>query len=101
MSNGIQTRVDIVKSLRAISPVLDTEYGITSLALFGSYARQEPAKHSDVDILILNMRRKNGLTIARAQRFISDYLHLDVDLGLYDSLRPYIKSKIQQELVYV
>ena len=86
--------------LSAVKPILEKEYGITQIALFGSCARNEQTPESDVDVLIIEMDRKNGLTIARAQRFLTDYFGKPVDLGLYDSLRPYIKSRIEHEVVY-
>jgi predicted nucleotidyltransferase len=95
------TREEILSKLHSVAPLLLEEYGISHLALFGSYAKNKQTENSDIDILIGKMRRKNGLTIARAQRFLSEYLDKPVDLGLYDSLRPFIKSKIQDEITYV
>lgn len=92
---------DILIKLQQTKPILESEFGITSLGLFGSYARNEQNNDSDIDIVILNMNRKNGLTIARAQRYLSELLHKNVDLGLYDSLRPYIKNQIDRDIKYV
>ena len=91
----------MILRLRGLKGELNTQFGITKIALFGSYATGNETEESDIDILILEMDRKNGFTIARAKRFLSDYLHRDVDLGLYDSLRPFIKSRIKDEIIYV
>ncbi len=42
----------IVKELQRIKPVLLKKYGITELALFGSYSRNEQTEESDIDILV-------------------------------------------------
>ncbi len=94
-------RDDVIHQLHAVAPILLSEYGITQVSLFGSYAKNEATSESDIDILIMNMNRKNGFTIARAQRFLSEYFNKKVDLGLYDSLRPFIKTAIQNEIVNV
>jgi predicted nucleotidyltransferase len=48
----VKTTEDIVRALRAARPELAKEFGITRLALFGSYARGEQREESDVDVLV-------------------------------------------------
>lgn len=92
---------DILVELRNISSELEDKFGIKKIALFGSYARGEANDDSDIDILILEMVRKNGFIIAGAKRYLSEYLNVNVDLGLYDSLRPFIKRRILEDIKYV
>lgn len=92
---------DILEELKKVQPVLKNRYGINRIALFGSYALNMANEQSDIDILIINMDKKNGFTIAKAKRFLSEYFQREVDLGLYDSLRPFIKKQIEKEIVYV
>ncbi len=47
------------------------------------------------------MKQKNLLTISKAQIFLEDTLNKKVDIGLYDSLRPFIRDSIKEELIYV
>ena len=58
---------DILVELRNISSELEDKFGIKKIALFGSYARGEANDDSDIDILILEMVRKNGFIIAGAK----------------------------------
>lgn len=44
-------RPDITKIKRGINPIL-REHGVVKAAIFGSYARGEAKKRSDVDILV-------------------------------------------------
>ncbi len=92
---------DILVELRNISSELEVKFGIKKIALFGSYARGEATEDSDIDILVLEMARKNGFIIASAKRYLSEYLDASVDLGLYDSLRPFIKRRILEDIIYV
>ncbi len=42
---------DILHLLRQHSPVLAERFGVTHLALYGSFARDQATENSDVDIL--------------------------------------------------
>lgn len=92
---------DKILKLKELKGVLNSRYGITDIALFGSYASETETLQSDIDILIIKMKRKNGFTIARAKMFISQALQIEVDLGLFDAVRPYLKKKIEKEMIYV
>jgi predicted nucleotidyltransferase len=46
------TKEIILEKLRALKPGLRDKFGITDLALFGSYARGEQTAGSDLDIMI-------------------------------------------------
>lgn len=97
-----QTAINnIVKMIEQLKPELEEKFGITKLAIFGSYARDEATHNSDVDIAIVEMMRKNGFLIARAKRFISEKLEKEVDIGLLDSIRPFVKKRIEKDLLYV
>ena len=42
---------DIIKKLREVKQYLNENYGVTELALFGSYSRDEQTEKSDIDIM--------------------------------------------------
>ena len=87
--------------MKQLKPILEREFGITKLALFGSYVKGEATQKSDIDIAIVQMKRKNGFLIAKAKRFLSEQLQTEVDIGLLDSIRPFIRKKIEKDLIYV
>lgn len=91
----------LINKIESTKEVLRERFGITKIAVFGSYARGEEREDSDIDIVILEMKQKNGLTIAKAKKYLSEELHMNVDLGLFDSLRLFVKKRIEKELVYV
>ncbi len=93
--------MEILKKLKALKEDLKNLYGIEEIAIFGSVARGEYTSTSDVDIVILKMRRKNGFTIARAKRFLTEKLNREVDIGLYDSINPFIKKIIEKDMIHV
>ena len=42
----------IIQQLKKAKPLLSEKYGLTELALFGSYSRNEETEISDIDIMV-------------------------------------------------
>jgi predicted nucleotidyltransferase len=97
----METKQEIIQSLQQHKKELNEKFGIEELALFGSFASDEQNPKSDIDLLVLKMKKKNALTIVRAKAFLTQLLQREVDLGLIDSLRPFIRKRIEKELLYV
>lgn len=45
-------KATILAKLRRIKPELEQKYGLSEIALFGSYSRDEQTPESDIDLLI-------------------------------------------------
>lgn len=91
----------ILGKIQEAKDTLNQEFGITKIAIFGSYARNEENEDSDIDIVILDMRKKNGLLVVRAKNFLQTYLDKNIDIGFYSSMNPFIKNRIKKEMIYV
>lgn len=75
------------------------EFGVKSLALFGSVARNEARLDSDVDLLVEFEKPVGLFTFMRLQRYLEAILGCSVDLGTPDSLKPYLREPVLQEAV--
>ena len=82
-------------------PELEREYGVASLALFGSYVRGEEREDSDLDVLVDFRSTPTLLDLASLQRNLSDYLHTSIDLVPKSCLRETVGARILQEAVPV
>lgn len=73
--------------------------GVTRLALFGSYARDEARPDSDIDVLIdLDPSRPFSLVDLAALRiYLSDILARDVDVVERDSIKPLLRNEVLSE----
>ena len=93
-------REQVLQILRQHEAEIKT-YGVKSLALFGSVARNEARPDSDVDLLV-EFNRPTGLfgLIALQQR-LEELLGCPVDIGTSDSLKASIRSRVLEESVYV
>lgn len=75
-----------------------TKHGAKKIAIFGSYARGEKKKGSDIDILVTFSERKSLLDIIGIEQELSDALNIKVDLLTEKSISPYLIDRIKQEM---
>jgi predicted nucleotidyltransferase len=71
--------------------------GARRLAIFGSTARHENTKTSDIDILVDFDPKKGLFGFADLKFFLQDILHCDVDLVSKRALHPALKKRILSE----
>ena len=70
--------------------------GIKKAGIFGSYARGEAKKSSDIDMLI-EYPQGMGLEFFGVQLKLEEGLGLKVDLLTYKGLSPYLKDYIMKD----
>lgn len=75
------------------------DFGVSSLMLFGSVARDEARTDSDVDLLVEFDRPIGLFTFVRLKRYLEEILERSVDLGTPDSLKPYLQESVFREAV--
>lgn len=80
-----------------------TDYGINKIGLFGSYARQEQAEDSDIDILIDFEEGKETFDNFMAVCLLLDVLFKEhrVEVVTAKGLSPYIGPHILNSVEYV
>lgn len=76
-------------------------YGVKSLAIFGSVARDQAKPESDVDILV---EFEGTVTFDRymdLKFYLEDQLGTRVDLVSHKMLKPQIRQNVEQEAILV
>lgn len=76
------------------------KYGVKSLALFGSAARNHMRKNSDVDVLV-QFEKPTWENYIGLKFFLQDLLGREVDLVTLQGLKPAVRSSVEKDLVYV
>lgn len=94
-------RDEVLKVLRAHKPNLAQRFGVTSLALFGSVARNEMSDDGDIDILIQFDRPATSKAYFGVQFYLEDLLGHPVDLVTDKALRVELRSYVEQEAIDV
>lgn len=87
--------------LAALKSELRGEYPIRDLGVFGSYARDEHGPESDLDIIVTFDRPVSLFELVRLEDELSRRLDRDVDLVTRESLKPRIRSHVDEDVVYV
>ena len=80
---------------------LTQKYGVRSLSLFGSVARNESNSASDVDLLVEFNRPMGYFGLFALQDRIESLLGCKVDLGTAGSLKSRIRERVIKECIRV
>jgi len=94
-------RQSVLQLLSQSKADLQTRFGVTRLALFGSTARDEAGPHSDVDILVSFDGPATSHRYFGVQFYLEDLLGCAVDLVTEKALRPELRPYVEQERIYV
>ena len=97
----MMNRDEALDLLRTHKPVLAERFGVTSLALFGSFARGQATDTSDVDILVSFSGPATSRTYFGVQFYIEDLLGRRVDLVTDNALRRELRPYVEREAVDV
>lgn len=80
---------------------LTARYGITSLALFGSTARDEAGERSDIDVLVAFDGPATSERYFGVLFYLEDLFGCPVDLVTEKALRPELRAFVEREAVHV
>ena len=74
-------------------------YQVNKIGLFGSYVKNEATKDSDIDIAVDMFPSFDNFYDFKYE--LEDYFGKEVDLGMYRTIRTFIKKRIDKEIIYV
>jgi len=76
-------------------------FGVSSLSIFGSFARGDDQADSDIDLLV-EFNKPNGLfEFIRLKTYLEELLGRPVDLVTPDALKPQLRERILSESIHV
>ena len=94
-------RQSVLRALREHKSTLSERFGVTDLALFGSFARDQGTEESDLDILVDFSGPATSKRFFGVQFYIEDLLGCRVDLVTQKALRPELRPQIEREAMRV
>ncbi|MDD2785459.1 MAG: nucleotidyltransferase family protein [Patescibacteria group bacterium] len=95
------TRQMVNKLIQSQLPILKEKYHVKKIGVFGSYARGEQKKGSDVDILVEFKQPIGFFEFIRLENFLSRKLNKKVDLVTKKAIKPAAKKGIMKDVKYV
>lgn len=94
------TRNDYIAKIRSYSEILRRDFGVSSLRLFGSVARNEQTSDSDVDVCVV--MKPNMLLRIRLKHFLENLLNCDVDVVReHKNMNETLKREIERDGIEV
>lgn len=99
---GQRRKNTVVKKIEAVAPAIRAQFGVTKIGIFGSFARGEQTKSSDVDVLV---DFAQGYATLHNFMGLSEYLETlfrrKVDLLIEPSISKYIRPYIEQDVIWI
>lgn len=101
MNSHAPTTDDILAQLKAFMESRQAEYDLTSLGIFGSFARGEARDDSDIDV-VFETNSPNLFRIVRMQQELESLLARRVDVIRFrEHMNPRLKRRIMRDAKYV
>ena len=95
------TKEQCIKTLRDCMEVLQVEYGIKSVSLFGSTARDEQRANSDIDLFV-DTQTPNPFKLMDAKDYLERLTGTPVDIVRnHQHLNPRLRKRIEKDAVVV
>ncbi|MCK5103047.1 MAG: nucleotidyltransferase family protein [Cyclobacteriaceae bacterium] len=96
----MRTLNDIKKSLGERKELLFKKYPIKSMAIFGSYSKNEQSEDSDLDLMV-EFNEKIGIRFIDLADEIESYIGFKVDLVSRKGIKDRYFQSIKSDLIYV
>jgi predicted nucleotidyltransferase len=95
------TKQEIIEELSKYKEENSAKYGIETIGIFGSYARDEAQKDSDIDIC-LKTKVADMFMLVHIKDELSKLFSKSIDIvRIRDKMNPYLKKRINKEALYV
>lgn len=92
----------IIALLRDRRQEFRERYGVTSMALFGSWVHGQQHATSDIDLAIeMDTDKKDLHNFLAFKRDLEQMFGRPVDLGIQSALKPAVRQQIVREMIHV
>ncbi len=95
------TKEEILSFLKYKKSFLSQRFGVKSIALFGSYAKDEQNEDSDIDIAVEIESENKFKSFFDLKYYLEEHLKKRVDLGIESTIKPIVKEHIKDDIIYV
>ena len=101
MKDIFMNKADILNYLQNHYQEYKDKYSIEQMGIFGSYARDEATKDSDIDICI-KTEHTDLFALVHLKEDLQNLFKTNIDIiRVRDKMNPYLKRRIDKEAIYV
>jgi len=101
---GMSYLDEVIKKLKVQYPYLSSEFGVKRIGVFGSIAKQEERKESDID-MVIEFDRPIGLKFIALAEYMENLFGRKVDILTKDGIRNIrvksVSTDIEKDIIYV
>lgn len=90
---------DIITKLREIKPVLQRDYAVKEIGLFGSFSDDSYDENSDID-LIVELERPIGWKFFSLEIYLEKIFGRKIDLVTKNAIKDQIRERILEQTNY-
>ena len=100
MSESELNRESVLRALRNHLAEFERLYGVTKMGVFGSVARNESRKNSDIDVVV-EMREPDLFYLVHIKETLEKAFKCPVDVIRYrEKMNRYLKARIDRDVCY-
>ena len=100
MDESRLSRETILRELKNYLSQFERLYGVTKIGVFGSAAREELRKDSDIDVVV-EMKEPDLFYLVHIKETLENDFHRHVDIIRYrNNMNHYLKARIDREARY-
>ena len=97
----VTTLEEIKELIQQHMPEVKKQFHVDKIGVFGSYARGDQKKRSDIDFLVTFDKAINYLELAGLKIYIEELTGLKSDVVPSHNLRPEFRENVYKEVIYI
>jgi hypothetical protein len=96
----MKSLMQIISLIEDKKYILEENFFVSKIGVFGSYSRNSASSGSDIDIIVEFSKSVDIFHFLKLEEFLSNLLTIKVDLVTFNALRKEIKNEILSDVVY-
>ncbi|PJZ79534.1 nucleotidyltransferase family protein [Leptospira meyeri] len=97
----VGSKQELIKELSKIKPILNNDFGVLQIGIFGSFAKDKVNSESDVDLLV-EMKNPDFDSFVGLKIFLEKLFERNVDLvRKRNQINPSFLNRIQKDIINV
>lgn len=93
---------EVIRHLKKNKEYLYEKFGVTRIGIFGSFTCGEETPDSDLDVVVeMERDKKNIHSFLQLKRYLERETARKIDLGFEHSLKPIVREKLKNQIIYV
>ncbi len=94
------TKTEILSKLKELKPVLQRDFAVKEIGLFGSFSDNTFTEESDIDIIV-ELEKPIGWKFFTLELYLEKIFNRNIDLVTKNSIKDQIKDSILNQVNYI